>query len=102
MFEATRIVYETVEIRHPGVATFLQSVRQAVKNGRPVRIQGAPRESELVPLPLSADFWADAILRKRIAREDIVLAILSDRQASLICHGLGSLDDATLEYFAGH
>src|SRR3989442_14160294 len=30
------------------------------------------------------------------------MAIIADRQAALVCHGLGALDDETLQFFAEH
>jgi len=58
--------------------------------------------TETVPLPLTAAVWSDAILHQRVTREDLLLAILRDPQATLICHGLAGLDDGTLAYLAGH
>src|SRR5205085_2759010 len=58
--------------------------------------------SDVIPVPLSADVWGDAIFHRRVARDELVMAILADRQASLLCHGLAALDDQTLEYFAAH
>jgi hypothetical protein len=103
--ETTRLLYEAAELRDPAARTFLQAVRQSSKRGVPMAIQSAgspPAASDLVPVPLSADIWSDAIFRRRVSRDDLVLTILADRQASLLCHGLAELDDDTLEFFANH
>jgi hypothetical protein len=102
MYEATRLVYETVEIRTPAVAAFLLSIQKAAKNKSAIRLAGAPSGSEAVPVPLTVEIWGEAIFRRRVAREELVMLILADRQAALLCHGLGALDDETLEYFASH
>src|SRR5579864_1496276 len=62
----------------------------------------ASRPSEVVPLPLTADRWSEAVFHRRVPRDEIVSAILTDRNASLLCHGLASLDDQTLEFFSEH
>src|SRR5262249_2004309 len=99
MFEATRLIYETSEVRNPTAAAFLQSIRQPAKRNA-ARPKPASVGSQGVPGPSTAEIWSDAIFHKRGAREDLVTAILADRQAALLCHGLASLDDETLEYFA--
>jgi hypothetical protein len=44
----------------------------------------------------------NAVLHRKVPREELVGAIVGDPIASLICHGLAALDDATLEYIAEH
>src|SRR5262249_49401658 len=68
-----------------------------------MKMPGGARSSggaDLVPVPLNADLWSDAIFRRRVAREDLVLTILADRQATWLCHGLARIDDETLEFIA--
>jgi hypothetical protein len=101
LFEVTRLVYENPEIRNASTAAFLQALRQPAARGRHADAD-ASRPSELVPLPLTADRWGDAIFHHRVPRDEIVAAILADRNASLLCHGLASLDDQTLEFFSEH
>jgi hypothetical protein len=98
MLETTRLVYESGEIRLPSVAAFVQTLRQAPK-GKPVVASNASK-SDLVPVPLTAEIWSEAILHRRIAREELVHAIVADRQAAWLCHGLAQLDDETLEFLA--
>ncbi|MFI5179264.1 MAG: hypothetical protein ACHQO8_11895, partial [Vicinamibacterales bacterium] len=101
LLEVTRLVYENPEIRNVSAATFLQVLRQPAARGRHADAD-ASRPGALVPLPLTADRWGDAVFHRRVPRDEIVAAILSDRNASLLCHGLASLDDQTLEFFSDH
>src|SRR5262249_55526215 len=84
----------------PSAAAFLQAVRQP-QRGRPTRL-GPTSTSDVVPVPLSANIWADAIFHKRIGKDELVGAIIADRQAALVCHGLTRLDDETLAFFGSH
>lgn len=53
---------------------------------------------ETVPLPLDASIWRDTILRRQLPDSQIISAILSDRSAALLYHGLAGLDDETLAW----
>lgn len=99
VFEVTRLLYDNTDIRSPSVAAFLQAVRQPAR-GRPSPL-GPVTASEVVPVPLTAEIWSDAIFRRRVTREELLTAILADREAALVCHGLSKLDDETLGFFAG-
>jgi hypothetical protein len=101
LFEITRLVYDTPEGRRPSADAFLQAVRQATLRGRR-DAEPDPRPAELVPVPLSAELWSSAIFHRKVAREELVVAIIADRTAALMCHGLAALDDQTLEFFAEH
>ena len=101
MTEITRLVYETGEVRSQSVP-FLQSVRQAARNRMPLMAGRSAGPSESVPVPLTADIWGEAIFRRRVSADDLVLTIITDRQASLLCNGLLQLDDESLEFFANH
>jgi len=101
MYEMTRLVYESGEVRS-GSAPFVQFLRQAIKNKIPLTMGRSPGPSETVPIPLTADIWSDTIFRRRLSTDELVLAILADRQAALLCNGLLQLDDETLEFFAAH
>lgn len=56
---------------------------------------------ETVPLPLDAKRWS-ALLGRTVQTSDLFAAVVSDRRAALLAHGLAALDDETLEYLAGH
>src|SRR5207244_3407335 len=43
--------------------------------------------ADLVPVPLTADVWSSAVFHRKVTRDDLVAAIVSDRQASFLCHG---------------
>ena len=57
---------------------------------------------EIVPVPLTAAVWSDAVFKRAVAPRDLVVAILGDRQAAFLCYGLAALDDETLQYLADH
>jgi hypothetical protein len=102
IYEITRLLYDAPEGRKPAAETFLQALRQPPGRGRRAEAPADTRAAEVVPIPLTVDFWSSAIFHRRVAPREIVLAILADRQASLLCLGLSMLDDPTLEYFADH
>lgn len=58
--------------------------------------------NELVPVPLTAAVWSTAVFLRPVAPGDLVVEILGNRQASLLCYGLAALDDETLQYLADH
>jgi len=61
-----------------------------------------PAPADQVPVPLSAAVWSEAVFNRSIRSEDLLGAIITDRRATFLCHGLAALDDETLEFFAGH
>ena len=97
--EATRLVYDS-EARNPATAAFLQTYRQLPPQGRRMRVDDGV--TDLVPVPLSVDLWSNAVFRRKVPADELVMTILADRQASLLCHGLAALDDDTLQFFADH
>ncbi len=68
--------------------------------------QSYPPESaaaaDVVPVPLTAAIWSAAVFHRRVPVGELVSAILADRQAALLCHGLAALDDPTLAFFVQH
>jgi hypothetical protein len=102
MFEITRLLYNTPEGRRPSADAFLQALRQSVARGRRQDVPVDTRPAELVPVPLTAELWSSAIFHRQVAPRELVTAIVADRAAALICLGLATLDDRTLEYFADH
>jgi len=55
---------------------------------------------DVVPVPLSAALWSDAIFQRRVPPAELLAAILADDRAALLCLGLAGLDDLTLQYMA--
>jgi hypothetical protein len=103
MYEVTRLLYNAPEGRKPATEAFLLALRQP--SGRAPRRPAAGGEkvdgpTELVPIPLTVDIWSNDIFHRRIAPRDLVLAIVADHPAALLCLGLSMLDDATLAYLA--
>jgi hypothetical protein len=101
MSEVTRLVYQG-ELHGSSTVLFLDTVRRSAKNRLPMAAIRPSGQSDLVPVPLSADIWGDAIFHRRVARDELVLSIVSDPQAALLCYGLSQLDDETLGFMAGH
>jgi hypothetical protein len=62
---------------------------------------GPAGEAETVPVPLSAAIWSQ-ILRRPVAPQALVGAILADRTAALMCYALAAMDDETLQFFGEH
>jgi hypothetical protein len=102
LFEISRLIYDNPEGHKPVVDAFLQSLRQKPARGKVPAVTLDPKLSELVPVPLTADVWSDAIFHRRVGRDELVTAIVADRTATLICHGLIALDDDTLAYLGEH
>jgi hypothetical protein len=100
--EISRLIYDNQEGRKPAAEAFLLSLRQGPVRGRRPAVTLDPKQSEMVPAPLTADVWSDAIFHRRVARDELVSAIVADRTATLMCHGLIALDDETLAYLAEH
>ena len=65
------------------------------------RAAGSPDEA-VVPVPLSAALWSQAVFHRGVDRRDLIGAILADRSAALLCYGLAALDDDTLRFVAEH
>ncbi len=58
----------------------------------------SPGRGETVPLPLDPSIWRETILQRPVPDESIVAAIIQDRPAALLYHGLAGLDDETLAW----
>lgn len=58
------------------------------------------RTDDLVPMPLTAALWSQAVFKRPIARDDLFAAVMSDKPAALLARGLAALDDETLRYVA--
>jgi hypothetical protein len=56
---------------------------------------------DVVPVPLTAAVWS-AVFGRSITPSALFAAILSDRNAALLAHGLSALDDETLQFVAAH
>ena len=56
------------------------------------------KTSDIVPLPLDPGIWRETILQRQVPDLQLVAAILDDRLAALLYHGLAALDDETLAW----
>jgi hypothetical protein len=100
IFEVTRLIHENPAGRKPSVLAFLQAL--ALQPRGAGGLLASDSQAELVPVPLTADVWGRAVFKRKIAKDELVGAIVADHIASLLCHGLAMLDDETLAYFAEH
>jgi hypothetical protein len=100
IFEVTRLVHENPAGRKPAVLAFLQAL--AIQPRGTDLLTSDSQAANLVPVPLTADVWSRAVFKRKIAKDELVGAIVASRIASLLCHGLAMLDDETLAYFAEH
>ena len=57
---------------------------------------------DVVPVPLTTEIWNAAVFHRRVSASGLVTAILADRRAALLCHGLAALDDSTLAFLSDH
>jgi hypothetical protein len=92
MVEITRILFDRPTTR---IALPLLPVAAASPTAR-----ADTTEAIVVPVPLPASVWSRAIFKRAIGADDLVDAILKDRTAALLCHGLAGMDDETLAFFA--
>ena len=98
--EITRLLYERPEGSRGSADAFLQAVRQGLADGWRANAELDTRPADIVPVPLTSDVWSSAIFHRKVAPDELVMAIIADRSAALLCHGLAALDDRTLAYFA--
>ena len=92
--EVARLVHGLADRKPRAPEVLAQELRGGAASGVGI--------DELVPVPLTAAVWSKAVFRRAISPRELVLAILGDRQAALLCHGLAALDDQTLQYLADH
>jgi hypothetical protein len=57
-------------------------------------------EGEVAPLPLAPELWASVVFRQPVAADTLARAVLADRRALLLAHGLAGLDPPTLAWVA--
>ena len=82
-------------------ALFGQGGRASSLTSRVASVRAAdPIAKIAVPVPLPASVWSRAVFRRTVPPDQLILTILSDRRAALLCRGLAGLDDETLEYLA--
>src|SRR5207245_5713805 len=97
--ELTRLVYDTPAGRNAAGDLRLDRVRSLVQ---PASSPSDASQKDVVPIPLTTAIWSEAIFHRPLQPDAVFVAILKDRQASLLCHGLAALNDETLQFFAAH
>src|SRR5206468_8153889 len=96
--EVTRLVYDIPAGRNALTDARLDRVRALIAASP----QGTDAPGELVPIPLTTALWSQSVFHRPLTNAAVLAAILGDRDASLLCHGLSGLDDETLAFFADH
>ncbi len=91
--EVTRLVHDSLDRKNAPPEALRQRLRRMTIEGR---------STERVPVPLTTSVWGEAVFHRQFAPVDLIATILGDRQASLLCHGLSSLDTETLQYLGDH
>jgi hypothetical protein len=92
--ELTRLLYTPPAGRNPEIDSQLRA------GARPPRPTERSPSTLTVPVPLTAAVWSKAVFRREVPADELLSAILADRKAALLGHGLAALDDETLEYFS--
>src|SRR5207249_454263 len=77
----------------------LNQLSARLNRGEAVRVE-VPVET--VPVPLTTALWGQAVFQRPVVADTLFAAIIGDRAAALLCHGLAALDDQTLQYLADH
>jgi hypothetical protein len=93
--ELARLLYTPPNGRSPAIDVL-------VRAERPIAPAAQGSAAIRVPVPLSTDVWARAILKRSLRPDQLLTSILADRRAALLCYALAALDDETLTYLADH
>jgi hypothetical protein len=88
--EITRLLHAPGDGKHP--PALLPSTRDDGSDSGAVR----------VPVPLAASLWSRAVFQRAVTADGLIAAILGDRRAALVAHGLAGLDDETLAFMSDH
>ena len=101
--EISRVLYNVSDSRRALTDALVRQL-QAEQANAPSRAGAGESAAsiDVVPVPLTTAIWGAAVFHRRVPSSALVTAILADRQAALLCHGLAALDDATLAFLAEH
>ena len=99
--DPARFLPELARLLHAGTEPRV-GVLDALRRLQTVRDPEAGAPAFLAWLPVGTEVWSRAIFKRTVQPDALVTAIVTDRRAALLLHGLASLDDETLEYFAAH
>lgn len=58
--------------------------------------------ADVVPLPLTALVWSQAVFHRPVAPADLFVAVIADPAAAMLARGLAALDDETLRFLMDH
>ncbi len=102
---AERVGMDLVRDRPRFVPEIIRRVYSPPSNRTvPLNLVSAVRESPavLVDVPLTPELWSQSVFKRPVPADQWLAAILSDRRAALLCHGLYAADDETLSFYASH
>jgi hypothetical protein len=91
VLEITRLVYNAPNLDTARV----QQLRSALRD---VMFSKGAQTEDTVPLPLDPSIWRDTLLPNSLPDNLLVAAIVAERRAALLYHGLFALDDETLAW----
>jgi hypothetical protein len=93
--EMVRVAYDTREGQNAATDARLAQFADYLK--QPLQIP-----AETVPVPLAVKSWSDALLKRPVTASTLFVAIMSDRRAALMAHGLAGVDDDTIAFLESH
>jgi hypothetical protein len=96
--ELVRLIYSiSKENRETADSTFRRLIAHFQAVGRNnADVRGST--PELVPIPLTAAVWSQAVFHRPVAPADLFTTVMSDHSAALLAYGLAALDDETLHF----
>lgn len=101
--ELARIIYSEPKANRPRPnSTFSRLLAHFASVGQTSSAADIAIATDVVPMPLSAEMWSQAVFHRPVAPADLFAAVMSDPAAALLAHGLAALDDETLRFLAAH
>jgi hypothetical protein len=89
VLHAVRVLYDAPEGQNPEDSSLRLKLASALTSP-------SAHPGEKVPLPLDPSIWRETILQRNVPDAQLIAAIIADRDAALVYHGLAALDDETL------
>lgn len=99
--DRVRFLPDLVRLTHAGPVdrtTALDALRRADPHA--TASAATPLSAERVVVPLDAAVWSRAIFKRPVTADQLLTAIVLDRRAALLAHGLAQMDDETLTAIA--
>ena len=96
--EVARLVYADTKLKRREPQSAFRRLRAYLEGDR----SRTGSHVDLVPMPLTAAVWSDAVFHREIAPTDLFATIIADPSAALLARGLAALDDETLRFLIDH